>query len=74
MKSKLMGVVAALAPKVLFAVIPAAVLFGLGFGASAARADTTYKYVGSPYTIYFPTTDPAVVGTNMTGSVTFRSA
>lgn len=37
-------------------------------GANHASADTTYYYVGQPYTT---NADPAKLGTNMTGSVTF---
>jgi hypothetical protein len=37
--------------------------------ASQASADTTYYYVGNPYTTNL---DPANFGTNMTGSVTFN--
>ena len=40
-------------------------------GASAARADTTYNYVGSTYTSDGGN-NRAVLGTNMTGSVTFN--
>jgi hypothetical protein len=50
------------------------------FTASVASADTTYYYVGSPYTYVGyrgtpPDTtprDPAPLGTNITGSVTFN--
>ncbi len=45
-----------------------AALLGL-LGASQASADTTYYYVGDPYTT---NSDPANFGTNMTGSVTFN--
>ena len=41
-------------------------------GPRPASADTTYTYVGSPYTSYANNADPAVFGTNMTGSVTFN--
>jgi hypothetical protein len=37
-------------------------------GTSPASADTTYYYVGNPYTT---NSDPTNFGTNMTGSVTF---
>jgi hypothetical protein len=36
---------------------------------SPALADTTYYYVGDPYTT---NSDPADFGTNMTGSITFN--
>jgi hypothetical protein len=39
-------------------------------GASQASADTTYYYVGNPYTTSNP--DPATLGTHITGSVTFN--
>jgi hypothetical protein len=48
------------------------VFFGLASGMPDARADTTYTYLGSRYGFYFPGTDPAEFGTNMTGSVTFN--
>jgi hypothetical protein len=38
-------------------------------GVWPAQADTTYYYVGNPYTY---NTDPTNLGTNMTGSVTFN--
>jgi hypothetical protein len=37
-------------------------------GVSPVQADTTYYYVGNPYTA---NSDPTNFGTNMTGSVTF---
>jgi hypothetical protein len=42
-------------------------------GTATARADTTYFYTGSPYTVRTGTpADAAVFGTNLTGSITFH--
>lgn len=42
----------------------------LTWGVLPVHADTTYYYVGNSYTTYNP--DPANLGTNITGSVTFN--
>jgi hypothetical protein len=49
-------------------IVAAAVSVAL-LGTAPATADTTYYYVGNPYTTNL---DPANFGTNMTGSVTFN--
>jgi hypothetical protein len=54
-------------PKLL--IVAAAALSVALLGAPSASADTTYYYVGNPYTT---NSDPTNLGTQMTGSVTFN--
>ena len=79
MKTELLGLVAALAfvsrlgrLQMKREVLSGLVLLSL-LGASPVRADsTTYNYVGNPYTNVSGAYDSSLVGTHMTGSVTFN--